>query len=59
MEAYSGFNMLKLSSENSLSNLPFVQETNIYKIGVILSAEASTFTHGLEKELNELKSLSQ
>lgn len=59
INAFPDFHLF--DSENGLhfSNLPFVQETNIYKKGVILSAEASNYTQGLEKELNDLKNKSQ
>lgn len=59
LQIFPDFKLNELHEGQLLSNLPFTQETNIYKHGVILSAEASNYTQGLEKELNNLKNISQ
>jgi very-short-patch-repair endonuclease len=59
IKAFPDINLLDLNNISHFSNLPFIQETNIYKSGIILSAEASNYTQGLEKELSDLRSKSQ
>ncbi len=59
IQAFPDFQLLDLAHNQHLSILPFVQETNIYTRGIILSAEASNFTQGLEKELTDLKNKTQ
>ena len=54
-QLYPNLSLSQLNSSNDFSSLPFTEEVHIYNKGIVLAADASNFSQGLEKELNRIK----
>lgn len=52
---YPNLSLSQLNGLNNFSQLLFSEEVHIYNKGIVLAADASNFSQGLEKELNKIK----